>query len=235
MNKNVIQIENLNVSLGGQSVLNNITFSVKPQEIAVVLGPNGSGKSTLMKSILGLVPYSGTIKVFGKPTSKSLHHIGYVPQYFDFDRNFPITAKEFLMLSVGAGGDARVEEVLSEVGMIIFKDHMLGKLSGGQLQRVLIARAILHNPEILLLDEPTSGIDIEGVKDFYELVEHLNKTHRAAVLLVSHELSVAYKFAHTIICLNKDLVCYGEPKKELTEEVLKRLYGEDMIIGGHRR
>lgn len=229
----VITVENLNVTFGNNIALRNVSFTVKPQEVTVIIGPNGSGKSTLIKALLGLIPYTGEIKIFSKNVQKALHHIGYVPQYFEFDRNFPITTKEFLMLSAGSAGEGRVDEVLSEVGMSDAKDRMLGKLSGGQLQRVLIARAILHNPEVLILDEPTAGIDVEGVKDFYELLTHLNEKHHVAIVLVSHEINVVYKFAHKIVCLNKDMLCAGDPKKVLATEIMKELYGDDLIIHEH--
>lgn len=229
----VLSADHVSVSFGRKQVLNDISFTMKAQEIMVVLGPNGSGKSTLIKTMLGLVPHKGSVRIFDKPPAKALHHIGYVPQHFDFDREFPITVKEFLMLSARQGGRARVEEVLEEVDMTAFSERILGTLSGGQLQRVLIARAILHNPDILLLDEPTSGVDIEGVKDFYELLTHLNETHHVSIILVSHELNVAYKFAHTILCLNKDMICYGTPSAELTDNVLKQLYGDDMAVRHH--
>lgn len=229
----VIDIKDVSVKYGDYNVLNNISFRVGPQELAMIIGPNGSGKSTLIKAILGLTPFEGSIKIFGKNIRQALHHIGYVPQHFDFDRNFPITVEEFLMLSAEAHGLPRIEEVLSEVGMLDARKNMLGKLSGGQLQRVLIARAFLHNPDILILDEPTSGIDVEGVKDFYALIKSLNETHHVAILMVSHELNVVHKFADNIICLNKDLICYGEPKVALTKEVLEKLYGEGMVVREH--
>ncbi len=106
-----------------------------------------------------------------------------------------------------------------------YKNSLLGELSGGQLQRVLIARAILSVPKLLVLDEPTSGIDSEGIKDFFEVIRHMNKRHGVSVLMVSHEINVVYDIANTVICLNKDLVCNGEPKTVLTQEALTKLYG----------
>ena len=127
----------------------------------------------------------------------------------------------------------RIKAALEEVDMLPLAKRRLGALSGGQQQRVLIAQAIIGNPKILLLDEPTSGIDVEGVKDFYTLIKHLNTEHHVTIVQVSHEINMVYSFASQIICLNRDLICAGDPQTALNREVLKKLYGDDIDFRGH--
>lgn len=228
----IVEVKNVSVSLGGQSIVRDVSLSIPEGDIAVIIGPNGSGKSTLIKAMLGLVPYSGQIHILGKKSEKILREVGYVPQRFDFDMTFPLTVIEFLMLTPGATKPL-IQKALSEVDMTEHTQALLGKLSGGQLQRVLIARAILHVPKVLILDEPTSGIDMEGVKDFYEVLGHLNRKHGVTIIMISHELNIVSSFAHTIICLNKDLVCYGDPKSVLGGDMLSKLYGPEHTIREH--
>jgi len=231
MPMDALSIKNLNVVLGAQQVLRDVTFEIKKGELAAVIGPNGSGKTTLFRAILGLIPYSGEIKVLGKPAAQALDKIGYVPQHFDFDRSVPITVGEFLSFSEPKIKGKSQESICREVRVDVLHDKLLGELSGGQLQRVLIANALFKNPSILLLDEPSAGIDIEGAQAFYELVEHLNSEHGVTVLLISHEVSFVHRLADRVICVNKDLICDGVPEKVLDQATLKKLYGSD--ITGH--
>jgi zinc transport system ATP-binding protein len=228
-----IEINHLNVTIAGQTILRNIDLAVESGAIAAVIGPNGSGKSTLIKSILGLVSYRGDITVLGQPVSQSRHLIGYVPQHFEFDPMFPLTVAEFLGLFSPKPNRSGITAALEEVDMLPLAQRRLGALSGGQQQRVLIAEAIIGQPKILLLDEPTSGIDVEGVKDFYSLIKHLNTEHRVTIVQVSHEINMVYSFASQIICLNRDLICAGHPKTSLNKEVMKKLYGEEFDFRDH--
>ena len=143
--------------------------------------------------------------------------------------------EEFINLTCRTPERLPVHGVLDEVGMNEFKGKLIGELSGGQLQRVLLAHALLHRPRILFLDEATSGIDIEGQGDFYSVIQHLNREHGVTVMMVSHEISMVYKFTDRIICLNRDLVSHGETRTALTAEVLRKLYGEnaDFKVHGH--
>jgi ABC-type Mn2+/Zn2+ transport system ATPase subunit len=235
MAKPVLRIEHLSADYNGQTVLNDISFSIKEGEIAAVVGPNGSGKTTLIRAILGLIPYRGTVLVNEAPVRTALKQISYVPQRFAFDRTIPITAGEFLaMTSFGESVQKKINRALLEVDMKKHEHSLIGELSGGEFQRILIARALLNDPTILFLDEATSGIDIVGEKSFYEIVSHLNKVHRTTVLLVSHEINMVYRFADQIICLNRDLICFGKPKEAVTKEVLERLYGKDVRFQEHR-
>jgi ABC-type Mn2+/Zn2+ transport system ATPase subunit len=214
-------------------VLNRLSFDVEKGSIAAVIGPNGSGKTTLFKALLDLIPYEGHVRVFQKPIREVLHRIGYVPQYFDFDRTLPITVKEFLNF-VSPRRDRQSEEICKEVRVDALMGKLIGELSGGQLQRVLIAQALMKNPDLMLLDEPSAGIDIEGAKAFYDLIRHVNQEHGVTVLLISHEVSMVYNLADQILCLNRDLVCDGPPRQALTKEVMEKLYGPEVGLRGHQ-
>ncbi|MBU1038726.1 metal ABC transporter ATP-binding protein [Patescibacteria group bacterium] len=228
-----INISNLTVILGNQKILDNISFTVTAGAVVAIIGPNGSGKTTLLKAFLGLVPYTGEIKLFGQSPRDFLGQVGYVPQRFSFDRTFPLTVEEFLKFSSPTGKPSRLKHALKEVEMLKYGGKMLGVLSGGQLQRVLIARALLNDPKILFLDEPTAGVDVEGEKDFYQLLAHQNKEHGVTIVMVSHELSMVYAQASQVVCLDKHLICSGVPKQAITPEVLKKLYGGEINLAKH--
>ena len=230
----ILEVRDLSVRFGNFPALNRVSFTVEKQEIIAVIGPNGSGKTTLLKAILGLVPSSGEIKIFGKSIAQVLPLLGYVPQHFAFERSFPLTVEEFVNLTCRRPDPAHSGGALLAAGMAELKDKLIGELSGGQLQRVLIAHAMLHQPKILFLDEATSGIDIEGLADFYSTIQRLNREHGVTVLMVSHEISMVYKFTDRIICLNRDLISHGETKTALTQEVLKKLYGDSTDLKTHQ-
>ncbi len=228
----ILEIRNLTVKYGDHVILNDLNFWVNSGEIVAIIGPNGSGKTTLIKAILGLIPHQGEVKIFGGPPRLALGDIGYVPQKLDFDRTFPLTVTEFLNLIKVKNRPWR-EEMLSETGVTAFTDKRIGELSGGQLQRLLIAKALLKEPKLLMLDEPTSGVDVAAEMTFFELIEHLNDIHNLTIMLISHEVQMVYKFATQILCLNKDLVCNGRPHEAITQEVLEQLYGKNIEFKSH--
>ena len=228
-----LSLSKVGVSLSGHQILSEITFEVARGQIAALIGPNGAGKTTLVRTMLGLVAHSGEIKVLGQKPKDVRQRVGYAPQKFEFDRDFPITVAEFLRLSSKAAIEARLGEVLAEVGMSGQERKPLGELSGGQLQRVLIARALLGQPEVLFLDEPTAGVDIEGEQGFYELIHDLNEKHGTTIVMVSHEVNMVYAFATQVICLNRDLYCAGAPKEVITREMLSKLYGGKFELKDH--
>jgi len=230
-NKIFIRMKDVSVTRDAQEVVKNVTVDIYEGDIVAIIGPNGAGKSTLLKAILGLLDYTGEISIYNKKPSAFLKNIGYVPQRFSFDKNFPLTVDEFLHLS--SQDKAAIHKALDEVEMTTYKNKRLGSLSGGQLQRVLIARAIVNKPKLLLLDEPTAGIDLEGEKDFYEIIRHQNQQHGVTIVMISHEVNVVYSFASQVICLNRDLACVGVPKEALTKEVLEVLYGKNTVIKEH--
>jgi zinc transport system ATP-binding protein len=229
----ILEIKNLSVRFGNFPALDHVSFTIEKQEIIAVIGPNGSGKTTLLKAILGLIPYEGEIKIFGKNVQQVLPLLGYVPQHFAFEKNFPLTVEEFVNLTCRKPKHLPFGGALRAAGMDGLEKKLIGELSGGQLQRVLIAHAMLHQPKILFLDEATSGIDIEGLADFYSTIRRLNHEHGVTVMMVSHEISMVYKFTERIICLNRDLISHGETKTALTKEVLKKLYGENADLKAH--
>lgn len=216
----MVRVDNLCVRLGDHVVLSDVSFDINHGEIAAVIGPNGSGKTTLIRAILGLIPLEkGTVNL-------DTDQIGYLPQRFPIDPEFPITVFEFLELTKKDKHHANLTTKLEEVGLTpaILKKR-LGSLSGGQLQRVLIAQATIHNPPLLILDEPSTGIDIVGEKQFYDLIRCQRDNHGTTVILVSHDLSVIANVVDQIVCVNKRLVCFGPPKKALTQETIFELYG----------
>lgn len=227
-----ISVTGLTVAYRDNEIVSDVGFEIKQGEIAAIIGPNGSGKTTLLKTILGLVsPRAGEVRVFGKHLHSVRNLIGYVPQRFDFDRQFPITVGEFMDLARHPHcPKSRIEEKLREVGLPSRAlTANLGSLSGGQLQRVLIAQAILNNPALLLLDEPSSGIDIAGEATFYEIIQHLNEQHDTTVLLVSHDIAMISDLVDNVICVNKKLVCYGPPRSALTARQLGELFGPSKL------
>ena len=228
--KQAVSVKELYVEFEpGQPVLDNVTFSISKGDIVAVIGPNGSGKTTLIKTILGLVkPKSGTVKLFGKHLHDVRDKIGYVPQRFHFDLTFPITIREFLQLAMHNQDEGNlITDAIKEVGLepdILSK--LLGTLSGGQLQRVLIAQAVINNPDLLILDEPSTGIDVVGEAAFYSVLQHLNKKHGTTVILISHDVSMVSSKVDQVICVNKKLLCSGPPKKTLTKSTLEKLFSD---------
>ena len=234
-NKAAIDVHHLSVSYGENKVLDNISFQIPVGNVAAIIGPNGSGKTTLLKAILGLIDVDqGSISVFGNKLKKQRDLIGYVPQKFEFDLNFPITVEEFMGLASKKSQPALViEEKIKEVGLTpMILQKQLGELSGGQLQRILIAEALFNEPKILILDEPAAGIDIAGEKMFHDIIDHINKDHDTTVLIVSHDMAFVSKVVDQVICINKTLICSDAPKIAMTEKNLKKVF-EDVNLSHH--
>jgi zinc transport system ATP-binding protein len=239
-----LSVENLCVKANEMHLLENITFSIKQGRVVAIIGPNGAGKTTLVKAILGLIPYQqGSVLIYGHPIGNGdlSSKVGYVPQKLDFDRSFPMTVSELLHFTVPPAfslpflkrkkEDDHIDSLLEIVGAQDLKNRGIGSLSGGELQRVMIAKALVNDPKILFLDEPSSGVDIEGQERFHDLVMRLNKENDLTVILISHDLNVVYRFADDVLCLNRKLVCSGKPAETLTDEVIKSIYGE--MMGGY--
>ncbi len=226
----IIHVSNLEKTYQKQTVLEDISFTVSSGSVLAIIGPNGAGKSTLVKILLGLeTPTSGSVLIDGQKPQVVRERIGYVPQRFTFDRTIPITVHEFLMLAACEEKEhsrkSVVERALQEVGLPNIGTQQLGALSGGQFQRIMIARAIMHHKDILILDEPATGIDIAAEKTIYDFIRKLNEERGVTVLLISHELDIVFSFATQVICLNKRLVCHGVPKQVITKDVLQEMYG----------
>lgn len=219
----------------GEKTIDGISFSIPHGSIYALVGPNGSGKTTLLKLLIGLlVPTSGSVTVLSTTPSRARHLIGYVPQRFIFDKTFPITVYEFFRMSHPHRTRTEIVTQLGFVHMDNTIDAQLGSLSGGQLQRVLICRAMLSEPAILYLDEPVAGIDIGGEQSFYELIARVHREHNTTIIMVSHELDVVANFADLVLCINKRLVCEGKPEHVFTPETLTELYGKQAAHYHHK-
>ena len=224
-NEIVLKVENLNVELGGERILENLSFEVKEGEVLTILGPNGAGKTVLLKTLLGLLPYKG--KIEWTPEIK----IGYVPQRLPFIKDIPMSVWEFFKLKEAS--EKETKEIFNSIGLK--KDILekkIGDLSSGQFQRILVGWALTSNPQVLLFDEPMTGIDIGGQESVYQLLEKLKKERNLTILLVTHDLSIVYKLATNCLCLNKKMLCYSIPK-ELTSERLSQLYGGEIKFYRH--
>lgn len=233
---NAIEVHDLSYAYAAcEPTLEHISFVIPYGSICAMVGPNGSGKTTLLKVLIGLLsPTQGRVTVMGKRTHENRGLIGYVPQHISFDKTFPVTVAEFLRMSHPQLTRVRMYESLAHLRMEHCIDTMLGGLSGGQLQRVLIARAMLGDPAILFLDEPVAGVDIEGEQTFYELIAHLHREHNTTIVMVSHEIDVVANFADMVLCINKKLVCEGKPQHVFTAETLAELYGKQAAHYHHQ-
>lgn len=209
----------LHVNRDGRALLMGVDIDIRPREIVTVIGPNGAGKTTLVRVLLGLeAPTQGSVR-------KRLGlQIGYVPQSFDVDRALPMTVRRFL--SLGQGATSRgARESLAEVGADAIADRQLAQLSGGELQRVLLARALMRNPAILVLDEPVRGVDYAGEAEVYTLIGRLRDERGLGVLLVSHDLHIVMASSDRVICLNRHVCCSGVPETVAQHPEYERLFG----------
>jgi zinc transport system ATP-binding protein len=224
----VIEVKNLSVELDGYSILEDISFSVKKCETLALVGPNGSGKTTLIKAMLGLIPYSGEVKILGfEPYQRFAlkGKIGYVPQKLEFDRRIPLTVNELYRLFQNRHHHQKhYLEILDLVGGSYLIDKRLEVLSGGEFQRILIGLSILNNPEILFLDEPAAGVDVEGENVIFEFLANLGKKREMTLIIVSHDVHFVSRFASRVLCINRRLICDGPPEIALTPAKLKELY-----------
>lgn len=235
MNNKPIEIQNLGVFFGKFCVLKDISFSIDAGDFVTIIGPNGGGKTTLIKVILGLInPTEGNISVFGKkPTEVPFEYIGYVPQIKTLDRTFP--AKPIELVATGLFGnwkyrltDATKEKcrkAMEIVGIGELAERPLNKLSGGELQRVYLARSLVRNPKLLILDEPATGVDTIAEIDFSILLDNYLKQSNATILMVTHDWEYAFHHSSKVLLLNKKAVAFGSPQTIFTEEHLHRTFG----------
>ncbi len=215
----LISMDGLTVAHGGNTVLSGVSLSIAPGEIVTVVGPNGSGKSTLLRSVIGaLKPSRGTV------TRAPGLRIGYVPQKLHIDATLPLTVRRFLSLPERVS-DARASEALIQAGAGDLAARQMSGLSGGQFQRVLLARALLCNPQLLILDEATQGLDQPGSAAFYQRIEKVRQDLGCAVLMVSHELHVVMAASDRVICLNGHVCCEGAPEHVASAPEYRALFG----------
>ncbi len=241
-NKILIDIDDVSFNYGYTPVLNRVSFSIRTGDFLALIGPNGSGKTTLLKTILGLLkPAQGVIRVFGSPIDefKNWNKIGYVPQKATHvDPLFPVSVNEVVAMGLLSrkkdpkptkkSESTQLEKALFLVGLEDLKDWQIGKLSGGQQQRVFIARAIVNKPEILFLDEPTTGVDTRTHDHFYNMLDDLNKKEGMTIVLVTHDIGIINKHVSQVACLNQSLVYHCTHSEFCRSEAFK-----EMLSGGH--
>lgn len=240
----IVKFENVSFAYeAGRNVLEDISFELTEGEYACIVGPNGGGKTTLLKLMLGLIkPSSGTIKLFGGSVEEARDKIGYVPQFSKHDPNFPVSVLDVVLMGClsknfwwGRYSRQQTEmakEALERVGLKDFINCGFADLSGGQRQRAMIARAIMSEPRLLLLDEPTASVDVQGTEQFYAMFAELSK--KFAIVMVSHDIGFVSSHVKTVICVRKNLQIH--PVSELTGETMQHLYGAEvhMIRHDHR-
>lgn len=215
----LLTVDRLCVKQGASEVLHDVSLSLEPGEIVTVLGPNGSGKSTLLRAIVGAVePAHGSI------TRKPGLKIGYVPQRLHIDPSLPITVSRFLALPFRLSKEV-ITEALARADVADLAHRQMSKLSGGQFQRVLLARALIGKPDLLLLDEATQGLDQPGSAAFYKRIEEVRNQLGCAILMVSHELHVVMSASDRVICLNGHVCCHGTPEVVATAPEYRQLFG----------
>lgn len=220
-NKNILKVSDLSVKSASQTILENISFELKKGATLAIVGPNGAGKTMFFRTLLNLVPYTGKIEWSNKVK------IGYVPQRLSAS-DIPISVKEFLSLK----NHSNIEEPLKLVGLNSrdILNKTLGILSGGQLQRVLIAWAIKDKPDVLLFDEPTTGVDIDSEEAIYKMLNDLKKENEITILLISHDIHVVREFSDYMLALNKCVTFFGESKSIMDEKVQRIIYGEPVCL-----
>jgi zinc transport system ATP-binding protein len=249
MTKPLVEIRKLSVELGGVRILRHVDAGLERGRITALIGLNGSGKTTLLRALLKEIPFRGRIEFHcGHDHSRpSPEHVGYVPQKLRTDANLPLTVRDLLALALQRrplflGVSAAVKRVLpgllDRVGIrnpAEMLDRPVDKLSGGELQRVLMGLALHPNPELLLLDEPAAGIDFKDQESFYVLIGRLNKETGVTILLVSHDLSVVSRYAHHVLCLKDgQIACQGPPGDVPFNQMLAQTFGAEKALYGHQ-
>lgn len=245
----LFDVKNLNFIVRGQTILQNISFEIFNGEYIAIIGPNGGGKTTLTRMLLGLEkPTSGTIKIFGKKLKdfNEWHKIGYVPQRASHvDVNFPATAQDIVNMGriakrgIFAGltkeDKSVVHDAMVKMDILDLKNKMVGTLSGGQRQRVMIARALASSPEVLILDEPNTGVDVASQQRFYRLLAKLNKEEGLTILFITHDIGVIADDIGRLFTINQKATICNDPKKVLSCEDMSQLYGiEAHLLHNHK-
>jgi zinc transport system ATP-binding protein len=215
----LVRLTDLSVRYGARTVLHDVSLAIEPGEIVTIVGPNGSGKTSLLRALIGAVKPSR-----GKVTRKPGLRIGYVPQRLHIDPTLPMTVARFLRLPGGASAEA-IARALHEAGVPDLSSRQMSELSGGQFQRVLLARALIGSPDLLVLDEATQGLDQPGSAAFYRQIEEVRRRTGCAVLMISHELHVVMSASDRVICLNGHICCEGAPAIVASAPEYRALFG----------
>ncbi len=223
MSSYLLKSKGISLTLHKNTILHDISLTVSEGEIVTVVGPNGAGKTMLLRVLLGLQkPTQG--QVWLRPQLR----IGYMPQKLKIEPTLPLTVKRFLCINKNYDNES-LQSVLNEVGATSLSDHSFHVLSGGEVQRVLLARALLNKPQLLVLDEPVQGVDINGQRSLYQLIAHLRERWKCGVLLVSHDLNFVFAASDKVICLNQHICCAGKPEKVAKDPQYTQIFGESGI------
>ena len=227
----IVEIKNLTVKYPDVKALDNVSFTVNQGDFLGIIGPNGAGKSTLFDVMLNLnTKYQGTLKFFGEDIRKSkkyLNEIGYVPQKPIFEKNFPATVNDVVRMGLRKESDEnKIDKILQQLWIHELSNRRIGELSGGQLQRVFIAKALVNNPKILILDEPVTGIDQQSIELFYSILRELNSKQKITIIWSSHDLDAVNKLANHVACLNRTLFFHGVSEKFFSDDKLVKQYSE---------
>ncbi len=217
----ILKVENANVTLQNQTILDHVSFKVKKGTTLALVGPNGAGKTILLKTLLGLIPYSGVIDW------REEVKIGYVPQYVTVS-DVPMSVREFLSM----GKNVDLVDALQKVKLTDKKilDKRLGVLSGGQLRRILIAWALNDNPNVLLLDEPTTGVDMDSEEPIYLMLNEIKKTQKITIFLITHNIHIVQEYSDNVLALNKCVTFCGDSAEIAKPEIQRRIYGETVCV-----
>lgn len=220
--KTILSVADASLKIGDNQILDHVDLELKEGQLASLIGPNGAGKSTLLQAIAGLIKLdSGRIECHAR-------RVGYVPQQVALERELPLTVREFLSLKkLSRRGDSGISQVLEEIGAAHLESRQLGRLSGGEFQRVMIAYGLLGNPDLLLLDEPLTGVDFRGGMTFHTLLHHLHEDLGLTVLMVSHDMHLIEHMSEVVFCLNRIMCCHGDPDEILSHDNLAQVYGHD--------
>ena len=227
---NALEVERLSVRFGRAEILRGLSFTVPEGSALAVIGPNGAGKTVLFRALIDSVPHKGAVR-WATGT-----RIGYVPQKLDIERDLPVTGRDFLdaKAAVSQTPRADADRALDLVNLPrSVADQPIGTFSGGQFQRLLLAFALMGRPTVLLFDEPTAGVDEPGEERLYEMIHRLQQTERLTLLLISHELSVVYRYATSVLCLSRESPCFGAPEEILTPERIEQVYGTPLKYHHH--
>lgn len=230
----LLSARDISISFGGRQVLHGVNLEIDRGRIVTLIGPNGAGKTTLVRIILGLLqPDSGSIQRRPGLT------IGYMPQRLHVDPTLPITVKRFLRLSAGRrGGEDQISQLLQELRISHLLSSQLQSVSGGELQRILLARALMGNPLLLVLDEPAQGVDVAGQAELYQLINEISDKQHCGILMISHDLHLVMSSTDEVICLNQHVCCHGKPDQVSNDPAYLELFGdraaESLAVYTHR-
>jgi len=221
----LVEMQGVDITLGGRKVLSGADIQVREGEIVTLIGPNGAGKTTAVRVALGLLrPEKGTVS-----RDKGVK-IGYMPQRLSIEPSLPLTVNRFLSLGLDrhARGKGRRKDILDELGISHVGDSPVQQVSGGEMQRVLLARALLRNPDLLVLDEPVQGVDVGGQAELYALIRRIRDERQCGVLMVSHDLHVVMAATDHVVCLNQHVCCAGHPRAVSRDPAFVALFGRDI-------